>query len=129
MCVCVLFLGLSVCVCILYLSHSSTFQSVELLSADLQVMDTHPFYHITQRRIPIIIDTNVSLPEGMEGSRWAVAGRILVRRYEGLAVPLPMPPGKTYYANMRSMLRVPAKPAPLHRYMYPTLLIAMISVF
>ena len=104
--------------CDLFLLPSSMFQSVELLSADLQVMDTPPFYHIAsaqQRGIPIVMDTHFSLPEGMEGSRWAVAWRILVRRYEGRAVPLPMPPGKTYYASMRSMLRVPAKPAPLHR--------------
>ena len=93
-------------------------QSVEMLSADLQVMDKPPFYqlHSTGLR-PVAMETELPLFEGVEGSSgWAITWRLSVRMHEGRGVPLPMPPGKQYYASMREMLKVPSRQlAPLHR--------------
>ena len=103
-------------------------QSVELISADLQVKESPPFYRLTttsqQRggggggaRPLSVLETTVPLPEGLEGEAWAVAWRLCVKMGEGAPVPLPLPSSKTHFASLRDMLKAPARqPNPLHRY-------------
>lgn len=92
-----------------------------MLSADLQGTDKPPFYQLTSHTVrPMSAVTEAFLPHahgvGMERAGWAVAWRLSVSMHNGRGVPLPMPPGKRYYASLREMLRVPARqPAPLHR--------------
>lgn len=59
------------------------------------------------------------LPEGMEGTEWAVLWRMMVRRVESGSVPLPMPKRIQYYVSMKEMFKSrvpPQQQAPFHRY-------------
>ena len=92
-----------------------------MLSSELQSIDSPPFYRLTNTPARtatsgFTTDTNFPLPEGLEGERWAVGWRVMVRMREGNPVPLPLPKGKHYYAGLREMLRVPARQlAALHK--------------
>ena len=102
-------------------------QSVEMISADIQVTDSPPYYHVTSHhhahsRYNGVPGTGVVSGETsgvQEGAGWAAAWRTAVQRSPCHPVPLPLPAMKLYYANMKDMLRAPIKqPSALHRYMY-----------
>lgn len=59
------------------------------------------------------------LPEGMEGTGWAVMWRVFVRRVDSESVALPLPKSKQYFASMKDMFKPRAQQqAPFHRQDY-----------
>ena len=100
-------------------------QSVEMISSDIQVTDSPPYYHVTSHHhhahsrynggTGVVVSGEP--PGGQEGAGWAMAWRTAVQHSPGHPVPLPLPAVKQYYANMKDILRAPIKqPSALHRY-------------
>ena len=84
-------------------------QSVEMISAEVQILDA-PHFHSQSR---------AGGPEASiaGNERWAVEWRRSVRIQEGRAVPLPLPPDKRRFASMRELLKASTRPlGALHRY-------------
>lgn len=105
---------------------------VELISSDLAASENPPYYCFTSpqgtRRFErtagdmTMVDTLGPLPEGMEGTGWAVSWRVLFHKCEGNPVPLPIPKSKQYFASFREMFKVTMRAqqqqqAPFHRYL------------
>ena len=105
-------------------------QLVELISSDLAASDSPPYYSFTSpqgtRRFEhsgsssALADTLGSLPEGMEGTGWAVSWRLLYQKCQGNPVSLPMPKTKLFFASFRDMFKSSLKSqqqqqAPFHK--------------
>lgn len=104
---------------------------MELISNDLSASENPPYYLFTSpqgtRRFDrtagdagMVDALATSLPEGMEGTGWAVSWRVLFHRCEGNPVPLPIPKGKQYFASFRDMFKTSMRAqqqqqAPFHR--------------
>lgn len=105
----------------LYFSHShyktviheliKELQCVELITAELQPLDSPPFFRLTGH------SSAAQAEELVEGDGWAVNWRVCVHTSEGLPVPLPSPQHKRFFASMKDMLKVPVRQMiNLHRY-------------
>lgn len=94
-------------------------QSVEMISSDIQVTDSPPYYYVSSHHTHSRYNSSAvggETPSGQDGAEWAMAWRAAVQLSPGCAVPLPLPATKQYYANMKDMLRAPIKqPSALHR--------------
>ena len=105
---------------------------MELISSDLAASENPPYYFFTSpqgtrryERTSGVGDSNLAdtlgpLPEGMEGTGWAVSWRVLSHKCEGNPVPLPIPKSKQYFASFREMFRASVRSqqqqqAPFHR--------------
>ena len=98
-----------------------------MISSDIQVTDSPPYYHVTAHHHAhhhahsrYNGGTGVAVsgepPGGQEGAGWATAWRRAIQHNPGHPVPLPLPSVKQYYANMKDVLRAPIKqPSALHR--------------
>ena len=94
-------------------------QSVEMISADIQVTDSPPYYHVTSHHAHSRYNGSTvggDSSGGQEGAGWAAAWRAMVQMRPGQPVPLPLPAMKQYYASMKDILKAPIKqPSALHR--------------
>lgn len=87
-------------------------QSVEMISAEVQILDAPHFHSLSRAAGP-----EASIVGNDAGQRWAVEWRRSVRMQEGRAVPLPLPPDKRRFASMRELLKASTRPlGALHRY-------------
>ena len=87
---------------------------MEIISADLQLSESPPFYCLTGSAQAHSGGGESGESEAGEG--WTVRWRAAVRGKESSAVPLPTPASKQYYASLQPLLKLPAKQlAPLHR--------------
>ena len=99
-------------------------QSVEMISTEVQIQDTPPFYRLLTPSQPRArqagtVTVEARIGDGVEGEGWAVAWRMSMRLHEGQAIPLPLPPDKQHYASMRELLKAPTRQlAPLHRWVW-----------
>ena len=102
---------MSACVCV-YVCMCLAVQVVEMISTDLQPADSPPFYSLVGAPHE---------PAGREGKEegWAEEWRSKLQLKDRSPVPLPTPGSKMYYADLRTLLKLPTRQlAPLHRYMY-----------
>lgn len=83
-------------------------QCVELITAEVQLTDTPPYYRLTSRTCDTHKDQSNSLKE-FEGEQWAVNWRIEVRNSEGQATPLPVPASMMFFASMKDILKLPCR--------------------
>ena len=90
-----------------------------MISSDIQVTDSPPYYQLTSHHAHHRYNSSTvggETPSGQDGTGWAMAWRAAVQLTPGCAVPLPLPASKLYYANMKDILRAPIKqPSALHR--------------
>ena len=90
-----------------------------MISADIQVTDSPPYYHVTSHHAHPRYNGGTGTrdtSDGHEGAGWAMAWRTAVQLNRDHPVPLPLPSVKQYYANMKDILRAPIKqPSALHR--------------
>ena len=96
--------------------HPLSSQSVEMISAEVQILDAPNFHRLTasQSRTG---GAEVIVAGNDVGQAWAVEWRRSVRMQEGRAVPLPLPPDKRRFASMRELLKASTRPlGALHRY-------------
>jgi len=87
-------------------------QSVELISADLtsehtpSVVSPQGTRHYERRtQEAAMLESQPVLPEGMEGTEWAVQWRSMVRQVESGAVALPLPKNCLYLVNLKDMFK------------------------
>ena len=94
-------------------------QSVEMISSDIQVTDSPPYYHVTTHNTHTRYDDGKVTKEtsyGDGGAGWALAWRTAIQNNPECPVPLPLPSVKQYYAKVKDLLRVPIKqPSVLYR--------------
>lgn len=91
-------------------------QCVDLITAEMQPMDSPPFYRLVSRSAEsggtgsVGSSSSTSrAAQQVEGETWAVSWRISARTNEGHALPLPAPISKRYFANMKDVLKVPTR--------------------
>ena len=101
----------STCMCVMCVT-----QCVDLITAEMQPMDSPPFYRLLSRSAESggsgSIGSSGSASRAVhqgEGETWAVNWRISARRNEGHPLPLPTPISKRYFANMKDILKVPTR--------------------
>ena len=100
-------------------------QCVELISADLSSehtpslvspQGTRRYERRTQEAA--MLESQIVLPEGMEGTEWAVRWRCMVRQVESGAVALPLPKNNMFFVNLKEMFKSrlsQQQQAPLHK--------------
>ena len=107
-------------------------QLVELISSDLAASEHPPYYFFTSphgtRRFDrssggeaAMAESLGPMPEGMEGTGWAVSWRKRFHKCEGNPIPLPTPKNKQYFASFKEMFKTSVRAqqqqqAPFHRY-------------
>ncbi len=107
---------------------------MELISLDLAASEHPPYYFFTSPQGTRRFDRPSGgeaaakealgpLPEGMEGTGWAVSWRMHFQKCEGNPIPLPIPKSKQYFASFKEMFKMPLRmpqqqQAPFHRCPY-----------